>query len=155
MAGGVQGNAGLFSNADDLAKLCQMWLNGGTYGGERLLSEKTVKLFTTLKSPTCRRGLGFDKPNYENPEYSPTCDEATPSTFGHLGFTGTVFWVDPDNDMFMIFLCNRVFPTRANAAFDDLNIRPQLFATFYHNLLNPCAKPTMPTLATGKIPMAK
>ena len=155
MAGGVQGNAGLFSNADDLAKLCQMWLNGGTYGGERLLSEKTVKLFTTLKSPTCRRGLGFDKPNYENPEYSPTCDEATPSTFGHLGFTGTVFWVDPDNDMFMIFLCNRVFPTRANAAFDDLNIRPQLFATFYRNLLNPCAKPTMPTLATGKIPMAK
>lgn len=147
MSGGVQGNAGLFSNAIDLAKLCQMWLNGGTYGGERLLSEKTVKLFTTLKSPTCRRGLGFDKPNYENPENSPTCEEATAATFGHLGFTGTVFWVDPDNDMFMIFLCNRVYPTRNNEAFNNLDIRPKLFQALYRNLLVPAAKHSKPVIA--------
>ena len=88
-SGGVQGNAGLFSTAGDLAKLCQMWLNKGTYAGQRILSEETVTLFTTEKSPTCRRGLGFDKPDKTNDDYSPTCSEATAATYGHLGFTGT------------------------------------------------------------------
>ena len=60
--GGVSGNAGLFSNANDLAKILQLYLNDGTYGGEQLLSLETVRLFTQTKSPTCRRGLGFDKP---------------------------------------------------------------------------------------------
>ena len=133
-SGGVQGNAGLFSNADDLAKICQMWLNGGTYGGRRVLSEETVRLFTTDKSPTCRRGLGFDKPDTENPDHSPTCDEAGPAVYGHLGFTGTVFWVDPDEDLIFIFLTNRVNPTRDNAAFNSLNIRPRLFSYVYRSL---------------------
>lgn len=130
-SGGVQGNAGLFSNAEDLAKLCQMWLFGGTYGGNRILSPETVKLFTTTKSPTCRRGLGFDKPDKTNSNYSPTCAEATAGTYGHLGFTGTVFWVDPENDIIFIFLCNRVNPTRDNEAFDEVNIRPRLFQMVY------------------------
>ena len=133
-SGGVQGNAGLFSNANDLAKLCQMWLNGGTYGGDRYLKQATVDTFCKEKSPNSRRGLGFDKPNKENEDLSPTCSEATAATFGHLGFTGTVFWVDPDNDMIFIFLCNRVSPTRHNAAFDSINIRPLLFSTLYHSL---------------------
>ena len=90
-SGGVQGNAGLFANAGDIAKVCRMLLNGGIYGGSRILSESTARLFTTDKSPTCRRGLGFDKPDTENLEYSPTCDEASAEVFGHLGFTGTVF----------------------------------------------------------------
>lgn len=124
--GGVSGNAGLFSNADDIAKICQMWLNGGTYGGEQILSPETVKLFTTTKSPTCRRGLGFDKPDMVNPDYSPTTDEATASTYGHLGFTGTVFWVDPENDLIVVFLTNRVNPSRDNAAFANMNIRPEI-----------------------------
>jgi len=135
-SGGVQGNAGLFSNANDLAKLCQMWLNGGVYGDKRLLTESTVKLFTTTKSPNSRRGLGFDKPNKENEEASPTCKEATAETFGHLGFTGTVFWVDPVNNLVFVFLCNRVYPTRENEAFNDLNIRPELFSTVYKSLLS-------------------
>lgn len=133
-SGGVQGNAGLFSNADDLAKICQMWLNGGVYGDRRVLSEETVRLFTTSKSPTCRRGLGFDKPDTENLENSPTCDEADASVYGHLGFTGTVFWVDPANDMIFVFLTNRVDPTRDNAAFSKVNIRPELFRQLYKAL---------------------
>lgn len=135
-SGGVQGNAGLFGTADDIAKVCQMLLNGGTYGGKRLLSEKTVKLFTTDKSPTCRRGLGFDKPDIENPDNSPTTDLAGPEVFGHLGFTGTVFWVDPAKDLIFVFLTNRVNPTRDNAAFNKLNIRPKLFEYIYRALDN-------------------
>ena len=134
-SGGVQGNAALFSNAIDLAKLCQMWLQGGTYGGQRVLSKATVEKFITTKSPTCRRGLGFDKPNVENPENSPTCEEANGTVFGHLGFTGTVFWVDPANNMIFIFLCNRVNPTRSNDAFNSMNIRPDLFKAMYDNLM--------------------
>ena len=135
-AGGVSGNAGLFSNAGDIAKHCQMWLNGGKYGDKQILSEETVKLFTTDKSPTCRRGLGFDKPDKENDDYSPTCPEATAATYGHLGFTGTVFWVDPDNDLIFIFLNNRVNPTRDNAEFSNLNLRPDLFSEVYKSISN-------------------
>lgn len=136
LSGGVQGNAGLFSNANDLAKLCQMWLNNGNYGGQQILSQETVRLFTTTKSPSCRRGLGFDKPDTKNPDNSPTTPLATESTYGHLGFTGTVFWVDPDNKLIFIFLCNRVVPTRNNKAFNELNIRPALFEIIYQELLN-------------------
>ncbi len=130
-SGGVQGNAGLFSNANDLAKLCQMWLNGGVYGGERILSEETVKLFTTTKSPTCRRGLGFDKPDKRNEKNSPTCREASADTYGHTGFTGTCFWVDPQSQLIYIFLCNRVNPTRNNSAFSRLSIRSRVFSEIY------------------------
>lgn len=134
MLGGVSGNAGVFASATDLAKLCQMWLNGGEYGGARVLSPETVKLFTTTKSPTCRRGLGFDKPDTQNPDNSPTCEEADPAVYGHLGFTGTVFWVDPTNDLFFIFLTNRVNPTRDNVAFSQSSIRPDLFRQVYNSI---------------------
>ncbi len=134
MSGGVQGNAGLFSTATDLSRLCQMWLNGGEYGGERVLSPATVKLFTTAKSPTCRRGLGFDKPDTVNPDNSPTTELADPSVYGHLGFTGTCFWVDPSNGLVFIFLTNRVNPSRDNAAFNSLNPRPRLLEQVYRSL---------------------
>lgn len=133
-SGGVQGNAGLFANADDIAKICQMLLNGGTYGDVRVLSDETAGLFTTAKSPTCRRGLGFDKPDTENPDYSPTCDEAGAGVFGHLGFTGTCFWVDPDKDVIFVFLTNRVYPIRETPVFNSLNIRPHLFSLVYKAL---------------------
>lgn len=135
-SGGVQGNAGLFSNADDLAKLCQMLLNGGTYGEHRFLLPKTVANFLTTKSPTCRRGLGFDKPDVENPDNSPTTELANGSTVGHLGFTGTVFWVDPENDLIFIFLTNRVHPTRNSKIFNSLNLRPKLFRAVLESLEN-------------------
>lgn len=130
-SGGVQGNAGLFSNANDLAKLCQMWLNGGVYGGDRYLKQSTVDLFCKTKSENSRRGLGFDKPDKTNDDNSPTCKEASGAAYGHLGFTGTVFWVDPDNGLIFIFLCNRVYPTRDNDAFNELNPRPALFSAVY------------------------
>ena len=133
-SGGVQGNAGLFANADDVAKICQMLLFGGKYGDARVLSKKTVDLFTKSKSPTCRRGLGFDKPDMDNPDYSPTCEEAGASVFGHLGFTGTVFWVDPEEQLIFVFLTNRVNPTRDNAAFNSLSIRPRLYSLVCRSL---------------------
>ena len=130
-SGGVQGNAGLFSNANDLAKLFQMWLNGGTYGGVRLLKASTVETFTTQKSPYSHRGLGFDKPVVGDPDASNTCAEATPETFGHTGFTGTCFWVDPKNDMFYIFLSNRVCPTRNNPNFGRISARSHIQSLIY------------------------
>ncbi len=132
-SGGVQGNAGVFGSATDIARICQMWLNGGEYAGRRILSPETTRLFTTEKSPTCRRGLGFDKPDAD-PDNSPTCDEADLSAYGHLGFTGTVFWVDPANDLIFVFLTNRVNPTRDNAAFSRANVRPELFRQVYLSL---------------------
>ena len=133
-SGGIQGNAGFFSNANDLAKLCGMWLNGGMYGGEQILSEKTVKLFTESKSPNSYRGLGFDKPDVGNPENSSVCEEADPSVYGHTGFTGTCFWVDPKNDLIYIFLCNRVCPTRNNRAFGEVGARFKIFSVIYNSL---------------------
>ncbi|MDE6131429.1 MAG: serine hydrolase, partial [Muribaculaceae bacterium] len=133
-SGGVQGNAGVFGSAEDVAKLCQMWLQNGSYGERKVLSSPTATLFTTDKSTTCRRGLGFDKPDTKNLKASPTCDEADPSVFGHLGFTGTVFWVDPANGLVFVFLTNRVNPTRDNSAFSSMNLRPDLFRAVYKAL---------------------
>lgn len=135
-SGGVQGNAGLFSNANDLAKLFQMWLNGGVYGGVRMLKASTVETFTTQKSPNSHRGLGFDKPVVGNPDASNTCAEATPETFGHTGFTGTCFWVDPKNDMFYIFLSNRVCPTRNNPNFGRISARSHIQSLIYKAIRN-------------------
>lgn len=131
--GGVSGNAGLFGTATDLAKMCQMWLNEGEYGGARVLSQPTAHLFTTDHSATSRRGLGFDKPH---PVYaqSPTCPSADPSVYGHTGFTGTRFWVDPRNNMFIVLLTNRVNPTRDNPAFTHLNVTDELFEAMYQSL---------------------
>lgn len=86
------------------------------------------------KSSTSRRGLGFDKPDMENPEKSPTAIEASASTIGHLGFTGTCFWIDPEQELIYIFLCNRVYPSRTHDALSQLNIRPELFSTIYRSI---------------------
>ena len=73
----------------------------------------------------------------ENPDYSPTCEEAQASVIGHLGFTGTVFWVDPDRELIFVFLTNRVNPTRDNAAFNRINIRPHLFSIVNRAITSP------------------
>ena len=129
--GGVAGHAGLFSNANDLAKLLQMYLNNGTYGDMRFFSEATSKLFTQAKSPTSRRGLGFDKPDLENSTISPAGKLAPASAYGHLGFTGTCFWVDPDNQLIYIFLSNRVYPYRGNRKLSQLNVRTDIHDAIY------------------------
>ena len=129
--GGVSGNAGLFSNAGDLAKIAQLYLNDGIYGGERYISTKTCNLFTGSKSPASRRGLGFDKPDTKNPSRSP-CGHLTPqATYGHTGFTGTCFWIDPINNMFFIFLSNRTHPSRTNTNLFSLDIRKRIQDAIY------------------------
>lgn len=132
-SGGVQGNAGLFSTSGDLAKLCQMWLNGGSYAGCQIISPNTVKTFIGTKSAKSRRKLGFDGPDTANPDKTPTSKDADPSTFGHIGFTGTCIWVDPKNELIYIFLSNRVNPTRDNSAFTRLNIRPTIMDAVYRS----------------------
>ena len=134
--GGVSGNAGLFSTATDLAKIAQLYLNDGMYGKERFISTKTCTLFTGSKSPTSRRGLGFDKPDAKNPASSP-CGLLTPqSVYGHTGFTGTCFWIDPDNNLIFIFLSNRTFPSRANTQLFTLNIRTRIQDAIYKAIMN-------------------
>lgn len=132
--GGVSGNAGLFSTANDIAKISQMLLEQGTYGGERFLSAETTRLFTSSKSPVSRRGLGFDKPLIGNPKISPCGVLAPPSVYGHTGFTGTCFWIDPDNKLIYIFLSNRVFPTRANNKLGTLDIRTRIQDAIYKSI---------------------
>lgn len=129
--GGISGNAGLFSNANDLAKLFQMWLNNGEYGGERYLSEETVKIFTTTKNSVSRRGLGFDKPDPRNNNASPTSPETPITVYGHTGFTGTCFWIDPTNNMIYIFLSNRVNPARTPNRLSSMNIRERIQSEIY------------------------
>lgn len=127
-SGGVQGNAGLFSNAGDIAKLCQTWLNGGSYGDVQVFDNHTVRLFTTEKSPTVDRGLGFDRATRIN---SLEEVEMPESVYGHTGFTGTCFWVDPENDLIVVLLCNRVNPSRDNPSFTKLNPRKEILKAVY------------------------
>ncbi len=129
--GGISGNAGLFSNGNDLAKLCQMWLNEGEYGGERLLRKETVRLFTTMKSTVSRRGLGFDKPDPVNSKASPASPGTPIEVYGHTGFTGTSFWVDPVHNLIYIFLSNRVNPSRSPNRFSTLSIRERIQEELY------------------------
>ena len=131
-SGGVQGNAGLFSNADDIAKLCQMWLNGGKYGDRQILSPETVDLFLSSRSPSGRRGAGFDLAAATK---SMADIGVSKSVFGHTGFTGTCFWIDPDHELIYIFLSNRVNPTRDNTAFSKLKPRVEVMKAIYDHLM--------------------
>jgi CubicO group peptidase (beta-lactamase class C family) len=109
MLGGVSGHAGLFASANDLAIMYQMILNKGTYGGAQYFKPETIDLFTAQQSPVSRRGLGFDRWDPEVSKKYPS-EFASPQTFGHTGYTGTCFWVDPKYNMVYIFLSNRVYP---------------------------------------------
>ncbi len=109
MLGGISGNAGLFSTASDLGILGQMWLNGGSYGGQRYLNPGTINMFAATQ-PENHRGLGFDKAASRNLN----APSAPASTYGHTGFTGCVMWVDPENDIVYVFLSNRLHPNVNN-----------------------------------------
>ena len=105
MQGGVGGHAGLFSNANDLAKLMQMYLQNGVYAGERYLSEEVVKEFTKCQFPDNenRRGAGFDKAALADQEGGPASQNASSEGFGHTGFTGTLAWADPKTQIVYVF----------------------------------------------------
>ncbi len=135
MLGGVAGHAGLFSDAYDLAVLCQMLLNGGSLNGYKFFKQETVDLFTSYHSSS-RRGLGFDKPerdNYQRPEPYPTAS-ASAATYGHTGFTGTCVWVDPQYNLIYIFLSNRVYNNGDANRFNRMNIRPKVHEAIYQAL---------------------
>ena len=122
LLGGVSGHAGLFSNTSDLAIFVQMILNGGSYGGVQYIKPETVKLFTERKNKYVQRGLGWDFKSLEG--YSSAGSLFSMKSFGHTGFTGTSIWVDPESKLFVIFLTNRVHPTRVNTKISK--IRPAL-----------------------------
>jgi beta-N-acetylhexosaminidase len=119
--GGVSGHAGLFSTASDLAIMMQMLLNGGTYGGNRYLNAETIKEFTTRQSEESTRGIGWD---LKSPRHSWAGTLLSDRTFLHTGFTGTSVAADPERDLIIIFLTNRVNPTRDNLKI--LAVRPKV-----------------------------
>ncbi len=133
MLGGISGHAGVFSNAQDLAVIMQMLVQGGTYGGQKFFDAKTVKEFTKCQFPLNenRRGIGFDKPLLEFEEGGAVCYSASADSFGHSGFTGTYAWADPQNGLVYVFLSNRIHPDASNSKIMDLNIRTEIHEAFY------------------------
>ncbi len=136
MQGGVSGHAGLFSNANDLAKLMQMYLQNGEYAGEQYLSKEVVKEFTKCQFPKNdnRRGAGFDKPVLEGEEGGTTCQCVSLSSFGHSGFTGTLAWADPSTDLIYVFLSNRIHPDPNNKKLLNMDVRTEIMQVIYDSL---------------------
>jgi beta-N-acetylhexosaminidase len=137
MQGGIAGHAGLFTNANDLAKLGQMLLQQGNYGGIQYYKPETVGLFTQKQFENSRRGLGWDKPT-PGEWNGPTSIYASPKTFGHTGFTGTCIWVDPEFDLVYIFLSNRVHPDMTNNKLLNANIRSRIQDVIYQSIFEYC-----------------
>ena len=132
--GGVSGNAGLFSNARDVAKVYQLLADMGQYDGKRYLSAETCRFFMERKSKISRRGLGFDRPE-PAPGKGPCADEAPAEVVGHTGFTGTCAWADPKNGLVFVFLSNRIYPRPFDhKALMTLNIRPRIQQLMYQAL---------------------
>ena len=129
--GGVAGNAGLFSNAEDLAVLFQMLLNNGAYGGKQYLKESTINLFTKPQGYV-KRGLGFDKPSKKT--YTAIAKSASKQSFGHTGFTGTCVWADPQNDLIFVFLSNRLHPNVKNRKLFKNRVRERIHQVIYDAL---------------------
>jgi beta-N-acetylhexosaminidase len=129
MLGGVAGHAGLFGTAQDLAAVMQMLLNRGTYAGKEFLSKGVVDQFNRRYYPGNRRGLGFDKPTSNGG--GSACSEASQSSFGHTGFTGTMCWADPETGIVYVFLSNRVNPDAENKKLQELDIRSKIQSEFY------------------------
>lgn len=135
MLGGLSGHAGLFGDANDVMKVWQMYLQQGYYGGQQLLSKDALIEFTRYQYPEegSRRGIGFDKPTFKYSGNAPRY--ASPSSFGHTGYTGIMTWADPAWKLNYVFLSNRVYPTRENSRISTLNIRTAIMDVIYQELL--------------------
>ncbi|WP_158976780.1 glycoside hydrolase family 3 N-terminal domain-containing protein [Cellulophaga sp. L1A9] len=136
MQGGVGGHAGLFSNASDIAKIMQMYLQGGFYGGDRFISSRTIKKFNTCYfcKENVRRGVGFDKPDARTG--SPTCGCVSQKSFGHSGFTGTYTWADPEEEIVYVFLSNRTYPSATNTLLVKSGLRTRIQRVIYDAIEN-------------------
>ena len=144
MLGGVGGHAGLFSTANDLGKLMQMYLDDGLFANERYLEPGVVAAYA--KCQFCadsipqnveenRRAAGFDKPQFHGTP-GPTCDCVSMNSFGHSGFTGTLAWADPEEEIVYIFLSNRIYPDATNRKLLSLDIRTRIQEEIYKAINN-------------------
>ncbi|WP_282135951.1 glycoside hydrolase family 3 N-terminal domain-containing protein [Seonamhaeicola maritimus] len=136
MQNGVGGHAGVFSNANDVAKIMQMFLQKGFYGGKRYLKPETIDKFNTCYfcEKDNRRGVGFDKPQLD--EEGPTCGCVSMTSFGHSGFTGTYAWADPEEELVYIFLANRTYPKAGKNLLLRENIRTEIQRFIYEAIEN-------------------
>ncbi|NML67791.1 serine hydrolase [Hymenobacter sp. RP-2-7] len=119
LLGGISGHAGLFGNANDVAQLTQTYAWGGRYGGQQIFDKAILAEWTRCQfcEQGNRRALAFDRPVKVVP------GGPSASSYGHTGFTGTYFWVDPAKDLVVVLLTNRVNPTRRNSKLGDLSLR--------------------------------
>ncbi|WP_051718557.1 glycoside hydrolase family 3 N-terminal domain-containing protein [Hymenobacter sp. IS2118] len=125
LLGGLSGNAGLFGSATDVAKLAQTYAWGGRYGGQQIFDQALLADWTRCQfCPDNRRALAFDRPATEPGRNAPP--GASPDSFGHSGFTGTYFWVDPKAELVVVLLTNRVHPSRSNNKLSELGVRSAL-----------------------------
>ncbi|SOE22294.1 beta-glucosidase [Spirosomataceae bacterium TFI 002] len=127
MLRGISGHAGLFGSAEDLLKLTQMYLQKGYYGGERFISEEVIEECTKYQfdPKVNRRAIAFDK-LHPDKSIANGPQMASPSSYGHSGYTGTFTWIDPEYNMSFVFFSNRVYPTRDNNKISSLNIRTEV-----------------------------
>jgi CubicO group peptidase (beta-lactamase class C family) len=134
LMGGVAGHAGLFSNAYDLANVMFLLCEHGKFGNHQFIQSKTVDMFNYRHHKGNRRGLIFDKPSLDHVggSASPLASE---SSFGHTGFTGTMCWADPENDIIFIFLSNRIHPSAENKKLLNLSIRTKMHTEVYQQIL--------------------
>ncbi|WP_026449900.1 glycoside hydrolase family 3 N-terminal domain-containing protein [Aequorivita capsosiphonis] len=131
MLGGASGHAGLFSNSNDVAKIMQMYLWKGFYGGKRYFNPDVLDKFNTCYycDKNVRRGVGFDKPQLGT--VGPTCGCVSMTSFGHSGFTGTFAWADPEQELVYVFLSNRTFPDATNRKLIKSDLRSNIQAAIY------------------------
>ncbi|MEN8203106.1 MAG: serine hydrolase domain-containing protein [Bacteroidota bacterium] len=139
---GYSGNAGLFSTANDLLKLFEMYRRMGNYGGEQIIAKEVLQNYSSYQFPDekNRRGLGFDKPllnEHDGTKDDYPCPGASPSSFGHSGFTGTFAWTDPEHEITYVFLSNRVYPTRNNRLLYEMDIRTGILQGIYDSIMEP------------------
>ena len=142
MMGDYSGNAGLFATANDLLKLFEMYRRMGSYGGDQIIPEEVLQRYSSCQFPEDgnRVGLGFDKPLLDERDGAADdypCPGASPSSFGHTGFTGTFAWADPEQKITYVFLSNRVYPTRENTLLHDMNIRTDILQSIYDSIIEP------------------
>ena len=137
MLGGVSGHAGLFSNSYEVAIILQAMIQGGSYNNQRLFNSESFDVFNTCYycEYDNRSGVGFDKPQIEG-NHGSTFGGVSMNSFGHYGYTGSMAWADPDEEIIFVFLSNRTFPTRDNTLLQKSNIRTRSQEIVYKSIFN-------------------
>jgi beta-N-acetylhexosaminidase len=137
MLGGISGHAGLFSNAYEVAIVLQAMIQKGSYNSHRLFSENSFNTFNYCYycDNDNRSGVGFDKPQIEG-KHGSTFGGVSMNSFGHYGYTGSIAWADPDEEIIFIFLSNRTYPTRENTLLQTSNIRTRAQEIVYKSLID-------------------